>query len=34
MKLSIVEYPSKKLKEKSLEVEKFDKELHNLLDAM
>lgn len=34
MKLSIVEYPDKKLKEKSLRVEKFDDELHQLLDAM
>ncbi|MBW6489120.1 peptide deformylase [Sulfurimonas sp.] len=34
MKLTIVEYPDKRLKEKSKEVEKFDKELHVLLDAM
>ncbi len=34
MKLEIVEYPNKKLKEKSLKVEKFDKELHTLLDTM
>jgi len=34
MKLTIVEYPDKRLKEKSKEVEKFDKELHQLLDAM
>ena len=34
MQLSIVEYPDKKLREKSTKVEKFDKELHNLLDAM
>lgn len=34
MKLCIVEYPDKKLKEKSKKVEKFDKELHDLLDAM
>jgi peptide deformylase len=34
MKLNIVEYPDKKLKEKSKKVEKFDKELHNLLDSM
>jgi len=34
MKLSIVEYPNKKLREKSIIVEKFDKELHKLLDAM
>jgi len=34
MKLKIVEYPNKKLKELSKPVEKFDKELHTLLDAM
>jgi len=34
MKLSIVEYPDKKLKEKSKKVEKFDESLHQLLDAM
>lgn len=34
MKLSIVEYPDKRLKERSLQVEKFDAELHLLLDAM
>ncbi len=34
MKLTIVEYPDKKLKEKSKAIEKFDKELHELLDAM
>jgi peptide deformylase len=34
MKLTIVEYPDKRLKEKSKEIEKFDKELHKLLDAM
>lgn len=34
MKLSIVEYPNKKLKEKSIRVDKFDKQLHDLLDAM
>nr|WP_321267174.1 peptide deformylase [uncultured Sulfurimonas sp.] len=34
MKLSIVEYPDKRLKEISKKVEKFDKELHRLLDAM
>jgi peptide deformylase len=34
MKLTIVEYPDKRLKEKSKEIEKFDKELHVLLDAM
>jgi len=34
MILSILEYPHKKLREKSAPVEKFDEELHNLLDAM
>ncbi len=34
MRLSIVEYPDKKLREKSKKVEKFDQELHKLLDAM
>jgi len=34
MKLKIVEYPDKKLREKSLRVEKFDDELHELLDGM
>jgi len=34
MNLKIVEYPDKKLREKSQKVEKFDKELHELLDAM
>ncbi|WP_373005084.1 peptide deformylase [Sulfurimonas sp.] len=34
MNLSIVEYPDKRLREKSKKVEKFDKELHDLLDAM
>jgi len=34
MNLTIVEYPDKRLKEKSSKIEKFDKELHNLLDAM
>ena len=34
MKLSIVEYPDKRLKLKSKIVEKFDKDLHELLDAM
>ncbi len=34
MKLSILEYPNKKLKEISKEVNKFNKELHKLLDAM
>jgi len=34
MNLKIVEYPDKKLREKSFEVEKFDNNLHELLDAM
>ena len=34
MNLSIVEYPDKRLRQKSKKVEKFDKELHALLDAM
>jgi len=34
MKLKIVEYQNKKLKEKSKLVEKFDRKLHELLDAM
>jgi len=34
MKLEIVVYPNKILREKSKKVEKFDKELHDLLDAM
>lgn len=34
MKLNIVEYPDRKLKEKSVAVELFNQELHNLLDAM
>jgi len=34
MKLEIVEYPDRKLKEVSVEVEKFDEQLHKLLDAM
>ncbi|PLY15833.1 MAG: peptide deformylase [Sulfurimonas sp.] len=34
MKLKIVEYPDRKLKEKSEIVKQFDKELHKLLDAM
>ncbi len=34
MQLSIVEYPDKKLREKSLKVEQFDESLHKLLDAM
>ncbi|MCD4667660.1 MAG: peptide deformylase [Sulfurimonas sp.] len=34
MNLKIVEYPDKRLKEKSKKVEKFDENLHQLLDAM
>ena len=34
MKLKIVEYPDKKLKEKSKKIEKFDETLHRLLDGM
>lgn len=34
MNLSIVEYPDKRLREKSKEVESFDETLHKLLDAM
>jgi len=34
MKLKIVEYPDKKLREKSVDVVKFDNRLHHLLDAM
>ncbi|QOY54606.1 peptide deformylase [Candidatus Sulfurimonas marisnigri] len=34
MILNIVEYPNKKLKEKSKPVDKFDQQLHKLLDAM
>ncbi|MFT5835571.1 MAG: peptide deformylase [Sulfurimonas sp.] len=34
MNLTIVEYPDRKLKEKSKKIEIFDKELHELLDAM
>jgi len=34
MILDIVEYPNKKLREKSKEVVAFDKELHTLLDNM
>jgi peptide deformylase len=34
MHLSIVEYPDKKLREVSKEVSHFDKQLHELLDAM
>jgi len=34
MKLTIVEYPDRKLRLKSKEVKVFDKKLHDLLDAM
>jgi len=34
MKLNIVEYQDKKLREISKDVEKFDEKLHRLLDAM
>ena len=34
MKLTIVEYPDKKLREKSKEVISFDEKLHKLLDSM
>jgi peptide deformylase len=34
MNLSIVKYPDKRLKQKSKNIEKFDDELHNLLDNM
>jgi peptide deformylase len=34
MKLTIVEYPDKRLKEISKKVEKFDEELFDLLDSM
>jgi len=34
MKLKIVEYPDKKLREKSSKVKKFDANLHTLLDEM
>jgi len=34
MKLSIVEYPDKRLRQKSREVKDFDEKLHELLDAM
>lgn len=34
MKLSIVEYPDRRLREKSKEVKVFDEKLHKLLDAM
>ena len=34
MNLKIVEYPDKTLRKKSVKVEKFDDELHQILDAM
>lgn len=34
MNLKIVEYPDKRLRQKSVNIEKFDSELHQLLDAM
>jgi peptide deformylase len=34
MKLTIVEYPDKKLREMSKEVQSFDAKLHKLLDSM
>ena len=34
MKLNIVTYPDKILRQKSLKVERFDEDLHRLLDAM
>jgi len=34
MKLTIVEYPDKRLRIKSKEVKHFDEKLHNLLDSM
>jgi len=34
MNLQIVTYPDKTLRQKSLEVEQFDSQLHELLDAM
>lgn len=34
MKLTIVEYPDKRLRLKSKEVKNFDKKLHDLLDSM
>jgi len=34
MNLKIVEYPDRRLKEKSKDIQKFDEELHKLLDAM
>jgi len=34
MQLKIVEYPDKKLRQKSVEINAFDEKLHKLLDAM
>ena len=34
MNLTIIEYPDKILREKSKRIEKFDEDLHKLLDAM
>ena len=34
MNLKIVEYPDKRLRQKSVKVEKFDDALHQILDAM
>jgi peptide deformylase len=34
MQLKILEYPDKRLRQKSVKVEKFDSELHEFLDAM
>ena len=34
MNLNIVEYPDKRLRQKSVRVEKFDDELHQILDEM
>ena len=34
MTLEILKYPDKRLRQKSMPVEVFDKELHTLLDAM
>jgi len=34
MQLQIVEYPDKRLRQKSKEVKEFDEKLHKLLDAM
>ena len=34
MNLTIVEYPDKKLREKSVDIIEFDTKLHTLLDAM